>query len=408
LIHQLLLAVLLWQGPSFIEQSIASASDLISKEPNKPEGYNDLALAMVRKERETGDPSFLTLAESAIQKSLKLEAANFGGRRAKVALRLRQHRYEDALEEAEALRKERPDDNPIYGFISEAQVAIGNYPEAEKAVQRMLDLRSVNGPGFEYGAIVREMIGFPAPAIDWWTSALHLVSDRDREEKAYIYSQMARVQRETGKYDLGVQSAGVALDLEPHYPAAAFELARIRIEQKQPQAAVDLLLPLAVRPNHVESVYWLAVAQQSAGDTAASASSFSRFEKQAFAASTSPVNCNALLVRYLAEHGRAAEAVKLAQQSLDRRHDVFLRQAYAVALSRNNQPAEAMDQIKLALEPGLQDATLYFDAGMIAKQKNDPESASAYFRKAFELNASGPHSAEILRQLGTLATSGAF
>jgi tetratricopeptide (TPR) repeat protein len=401
MIHQILLAVLLWQSPSFIEQSIVSANDMVAKEPRNPEGYNDLAMAMVRKERESADATLLLAAESAIEKSLKLAPANFGGRRARVAVRLRQHRYEDALEEAQALRKERPDDNPLYGYISEAEIALGNYLEAEKAVQRMLDLRSVNGPGFEYGAVVRELIGYPEGAIQWWDSALHLVSDRDQEERAFICSQMARVYRETGKYDSGAQAAQQALQLRPGYPAALFELARIRIDQRQPQAAVELLRARMKEGKDLASRYWLGVAQEASGDPTAAADTYEIFEKDARAAVTSPDNANALLIRYLADRGKAPDAVAIASEALRRRHDLFTREAYAVALARAGRASEAMEQVREALEPGMLDAKLYFDAAVIARQNKDNAAAAGYFRKAFEVNPNGPISTEILKQLGS-------
>lgn len=406
MIHQVFLSLLLWQAqPSFIEQSIATANEEIAKEPNQPEGYNDLALALVRKVRETGDPSFALKAEGAIAKSLKLEPANFGARRARVAARLAEHRYEDALEEAEALRKQRPDDNPIYGYIAESEMALGNYEKAEKSVQRMLDLHKVNGPGFEYGATLRELIGFPDAAIDWWKSAASLVSDRDIEERAYIYSQLARVYRETGKYTPGAECAQQALKLEPDYPLALLELARIRIEQKQGDAAIVLLQSRLAKSKDLTSLYWLAVAQEQAGHPAEAIAAYDHFEKQARLAAGSPVNANPLLIRYLAEHGKAADAVGMAAALLQRRHDIFTREAYAIALARAGKADQALEEIRKALAPGFLDARLYLDAGMIAKQNKDNEAAAGYFKKAFELGSSGFYSGEILKQLGSLADS---
>jgi tetratricopeptide (TPR) repeat protein len=396
------MSVLLWQAPtSFIEQSISTANEEIAKEPNRPDGYNDLALALVRKVRETGDVSFAVKAETEIAKSLKVEPANFGGRRARVAVRLAQHRYADALEEAEALRKLRPDENPIYGYISEAEIALGDYGEAEKAVQRMIDLRSVNGPGFESGAQVRELIGFPDAALDWWRSAINLVSDRDNEERAYIYSQMTRIYRETGKYEPGVECARQALQLEPDYPPALFELARIRIEQKQAGEAIALLRARLARGKDLPSLYWLEIAQELSGHAAQS----SEFEKQARAASGTPMNADSLLIRYLAEHGKAAEAVPLASSALKRHHDLFTRESYALALLEAGQPADALEQIRKALEPGFLDVALYFEAGMIARQQKDTEAASAYFKKAYEIGPSGSYATEILKQLGSPTAS---
>src|SRR5258707_2085956 len=129
----------------------------------------------------------------------------------------------------------------MYGFITEAQNALGNYSESEKAVQRMLDLRSVNGPGFERGAIMREILGYPDAAIDWWNQALQLSSDRDTEERAYIHSQIARVFREQGKYDAAALHAQQGIALCPNYPGAMVELAMIRLEHNQSKDAVELL-----------------------------------------------------------------------------------------------------------------------------------------------------------------------
>ena len=404
MIHLFLLSIFLWQSPSFIEQSISSAHEEIAKEPARPEGYSDLAAALVRKFRETGNLAFLDQAESAILKSLKLDAANFNGRRARVALRLAQRRYQDALEEAEALRKLRPDDNPVYAYISEAQIALGNYPEAEKAVQRMLDLRSVNGPGFEAGAIVREMIGYPDGALDWWRSALQLVSERDKEERAYIYSQMARVYRETGKYQSGAECAQQSLTLDPDYPAALFELARIRIEQKKSTEAINLLKTRLSQGQDAASMYWLAIAQEQAGNATEAAARFADFERQARGAAGSAFNADDLLIRYLTDHGKVSESVTLAEKALQRHHDLFTREAYAMALAKAGRPAEALAQIRQAIEPGLLDVNLYFHAGMIAKEQND-SAAPAYFKKAFELGSTSFYSEEILKQLTLIVNS---
>jgi Flp pilus assembly protein TadD len=111
------------------------------------------------------------------------------------------------------------------------------------------------------------------------------------------------------------------------------------------------------------------------------------------------------LIRYLAEHGEAPEAVAMAEGFLTRRHDLFTREAYAVALARAGKPEQALEEIRKALESGYLDVRFYFDAGMIARQKNDSEAASGYFRKAFELGSSGFYSGEILKQLGSLFNS---
>jgi tetratricopeptide (TPR) repeat protein len=393
-------------APTFLDEAISSANEKISKEPARPEGYNDLAMALARKERETGNPELLTKAENAFTKSLKLQPANFEGRRARVAVRLRQKRYEDALEEAMALNKQTPDDNQMYGFLSEAQIGIGNYAEAEKAVQRMVDLRQVNGAGMERGAVIRELIGYPDAAIDWWNQALQLSSDRDTEERAFIHTQMARVYREQGKYDGAAQHARQALELCHDYPEALVQLAIVRMEQKQADEAIALIrIRLKIAP-YLEARYLLGQALDIAGKTEQASVEYAMFEKQARAAVDLPRNANASLVRYLADHGKSSDAIAIAARSVKRRHDLFNERSYAWALLQNGRPAGAMVEIRNALAPGMRDPGLYFDAGLIARGANDLASAGQYLRTAFEINSNSPNAGEIMKLIASASQTG--
>jgi tetratricopeptide (TPR) repeat protein len=210
---------------------------------------------------------------------------------------------------------------------------------------------------------------------------------------------MARVYRETGKYDPGVQCTQQAFQLEPDYPAALFELARIRIEQRKNAEAVALLRSRLAKGPDLPSLYWLAFAQEQQGDSTA----WAAFEKSARAVQGAPGNADTLLIRYLAAHGHAGDALTLARNALKSHHDLFTLQADAVALEKAGQPLEALQQIRKALEPGLLDASLYVDAGRIAAEANDRKAAAAYFRKAFELGSNGFYSAEILKMLSSMS-----
>lgn len=386
-------------APTFLDESIRTANEKIAKDPKRAEGYNDLAIALARKERETGDSKWLQQAEQAVDKSLALEAANFEGRRARVAVRLRQKRYEDALEEATALNKKTPDDNPLYGMIAEAEMALGQYAEAEKATQRMLDLRSVNGPGMEHGAALREKIGYPDGAIDWWNQALQLSSERDSEERAFIHTHIARIYRQEGKYDAAAQHAKQALTLCVNYPAGLVELAAIELDRRQPKEAIELLQRRLTAGKGLESTWMLGKALEASGRPMEAKATYELFEKGALAAVDEPANANPILMRYLADHGKAGQAVAIGAKSLKRTSDIDTVHSYAWALFQNGQAAEAKAQIQKAMAPGVRDSGLYFDAGMIARRADDNANADKYLRIAFEINSNSPDAAEILKQL---------
>ena len=123
------------------EQSMAAANRLIAKNGKDFEAYNALALALSRRARETSDVSFYTQGEDALKKSFEISPGNFDGERTAVWILLGKHEFPAALEKAKELNKKMPDDIMLYGFLTDANVELGNYDAAEKAAQWMLNLR---------------------------------------------------------------------------------------------------------------------------------------------------------------------------------------------------------------------------------------------------------------------------
>ena len=132
------------QSPSPAERTIAQARRLIEKNPKNFEAYNALALALSRRARETSDVNYYTQAEQTLRQSFAISPDNFDGARIQVWLLLGKHEFTAALDEARKLNKRMPDDVMTYGFLTDANVELGNYNEAETSAQRMLDLRPGN------------------------------------------------------------------------------------------------------------------------------------------------------------------------------------------------------------------------------------------------------------------------
>ena len=129
------------------ERSIAQARKLLETKPNDFEAYNALALGLSRRARETSDVTYYAQGEDALQKSFAISPDNFDGQRIRVWLLLGRHEFGAALEAATKLNRKMPDDVMLYGFLTDANVELGNYKDAETAAQWMLDLRAGNMPG---------------------------------------------------------------------------------------------------------------------------------------------------------------------------------------------------------------------------------------------------------------------
>ena len=138
------------------ELRIEAAQNALQKLPSRYQSYNDLAVALVRRTRETGDKSYYDQARAAIANSLRLQPENFEAGQAQVDLLLAERNYREALEHAQALNHRMPDAVLVWGYIAESEAALGDYQKAEEAAQWMMNLRPGNVPAYLTGAILRE------------------------------------------------------------------------------------------------------------------------------------------------------------------------------------------------------------------------------------------------------------
>ena len=181
------------------EQGMAAARRLIEKNPKNFEAYNALALALSRRARETSDVAFYAQAQDALGKSFEISPENFDGERTAVWLLLGRHEFPAALEKAKELNKKAPDDVMLYGFLTDANVEIGNYDDAEKAAQWMLDLRPGNLPGTTRAAYLRELVGDTDGSVELMNMAYQSTPPSEAEDRAWILSQIGHLQLTSGK-----------------------------------------------------------------------------------------------------------------------------------------------------------------------------------------------------------------
>src|SRR5262249_13277385 len=110
-------------------QKMQWAQRAIERNPNSFQRYNDLAMALARRARETSEVSYYEQADAALQKSFQLMPGNVEGQKVRVWVLLGKHEFAQALKLASALNQEVPDDVSIYGFLVDANVELGNYGE---------------------------------------------------------------------------------------------------------------------------------------------------------------------------------------------------------------------------------------------------------------------------------------
>lgn len=385
------------------EQRIAAAKKAIEKDPKDPQGHTALALSLARRARETSDTDYYDQAEEALATALRLKPGNFEAEKVRVWVLLGRHELGQAAEAAAALNKKVPDDVLVYGFLADANIELGNYEEAEKAAQFMLDLRPGNIPGLTRGAYLRELFGDVDGAIEFMKDAYERLPYAEVEDRAWVLTQVSHLELSRGKIEPAEHLAAQSLELFPDYHYALSQMAKVRSAQGRHADAADLLTRHVKAAPHPENFFYWAVAQKRAGRAEEAKAAFARFEAAARAEMDTHDNANRELIYFYADHaGKPEEALRLARQEMAWRHDAFTQEAFAWALHRNGDHAEARKQIEAAMEVGVRDAQMLYHAGAIAAALGDRAAAADYFKQSLDTSAVSEVAADARAAAGAL------
>ncbi len=388
------------------EESITTARKAISDQPADYAGYNLLAALLVRCAQETSDATFYAEAGDAVKKSLEISPTNFDTEKIQASILLGEHEYPAALDLAKTLNKRVPDDVMVYGLLTDANVELGNYKDAEIAAQWMLNLRPGNLPALIRAAHLRELFGDAEGAYELMEMAYQSAPPTESGERAGILTEMGHLRLASGSIDAAEKLFQQALTSFPNYPSALRNLAQVRITQKRYADAVALLQQGNQALPRAENLYELAEALQLAGRDNEAKQAFADFESKSLPELSKKRNSNRELVFYYADHARQpAKALQVAQQEYAWRRDIYTLDAYAWALHVNGQDAEARKQIETALAVGIRDLRLVLHAGEICLGLGDITAAKRYLEQAVELNAADSEEARNLLA-GLTVTSG--
>lgn len=377
---------------------IAAAKLQIHADPRKSQAYNELALAFLRRARETGDPTYLREAEGALATGIALAPNDFQLQKTHVALLLARQQFSQAKKEATALNQKTPDDVMTYGYIAEADIALGNYQNAEASAQWMLNLLPYNVPGLLIAAELRDLYGDFEGAIECLDRAYTETSSDETEELAWILNQTASLRIHSGNLDAASNALNEAERLFPRYPYTFENRAELKLAQGKAQEAIPLLRELEQTP-HV--LYQMAKAEAAAGNPEQAELAYARFEEAARQLIDTPTNDNRELILYYAsraddssDSSPASSSATAAQRSLDLakrevrlRQDVWTLDAYAWALYVNGKYTEADLQIQKALAVGIRSDQVFDHAGHIALKLNRQPDAARYFEAVVQLNS---------------------
>ena len=218
------------------DRRIEAAQGVIKKAPASLVGYNALAAAFMQKARETGDFGYHARAEEAIKRSYEVAPDNQGANRLRGYLLLAYHRFAEAREVAARAVAQNPRDYEAYGALVDAHVELGQYDEAKKALQAMLDVRPY-AASYARASYLRSLHGDSAGAIEAMRLAADSADPGDPESLAWCLVHLGDELMNAGEPSEAEREYDRALYYFPDYPLALNAKARARAASGDTTAA---------------------------------------------------------------------------------------------------------------------------------------------------------------------------
>jgi tetratricopeptide (TPR) repeat protein len=366
--------------PSPVPSATASLDKLEAKAAwNDPKAQALLAIRTVTEARRTGDPALWDRAALAAQRALAQDPERLDAVKVQLLVMQNQHRFTEVEQSTRKLLEKHPADGFLNGLLGDAQLEMGRYEAAAAAYQSMVD-DEPNAATYGRVAYLRLLEGDLDGAIEMGELAARAAPKSDPDAVAWALSDLGDVYFAREQPDLALNYFETALAYSPRFSRAIEGRGHALRALGRLSEAVDAYrATVAVAPTAQHHLY-LGEALAAAGQTDASRAELDL----ARTAASGDARLEATLL--LKGGADPVRALKLAEEELRRRQDVFTEDVFAYALLRNGKTAEAARASAHALRLGTRDARLSFHAGVIAAAQGDLASARRRFAEAVTLS----------------------
>ncbi|MEO0827411.1 MAG: tetratricopeptide repeat protein [Cyanobacteria bacterium J06642_9] len=366
-------------GQETLERSISFYQGRVQRNPEDGLDQAALASAYLKMVRATGNDSWYLLAEQSAQQSLtKLPFDNDGA--VLVLARIAEAKHDFA--EANRLAEQASGPEAL-AIIVTSKLAIGQVEAADAAANTLVDLNPSLG-SLTLRALTRSARGDQDGALRDFQQAIAAEELSEPRGSAWTRTLLGRVYFQQGNSALASQLYREALQIVPDYPLAQLYLAELETRLGHYRTAQQYYLQV----NDPVALHGIARIQALQGKAADAP------WETAETALRQHIDENALghrrdLAHLLLERGNTEdvpEAIALMQAEANNRRDAKTLDLLAWSLSRAGRWQEAQQIIQEALASGIQDAGIFYRAGVIETALNRASQANRYFRLAQEID----------------------
>jgi tetratricopeptide (TPR) repeat protein len=366
------------------DPEIESAQKLIASAPKEPKGYTRLAIAYIRLARETGNFSLNSQAEAAIEKALQFAPEDISARKLKASLHLTFHRLAEALEAGQKLNTEFPNDDFVYGVLTDSHVELGNYNEAIEAAQKMVDLKP-NMSSYARVAHLRSLHGDHPGALEMFKKAARTADPLDKEAQSWCLVQLGDELWKNGKYAEAEKVFDEALQNFPNYHLALAGKGQVRAANGDFQTAIKFLTEANNRVPNVETAILLGDIHTKQDNPEKARQQYALVE---VIEKKMGVNNDQkrLALLWADQNSNLDEALAISKREAELRNDIFTADVLAWCLYKKGQLTEAKAAIAKAMSLNSNEALILYHAGMIEKDLGHGNEAKRLLEQALKLN----------------------
>ncbi len=385
------------------DDRIRALQAAVEANPENSDGYSSLGNAYLQKARETADSSYYARAEQAYGEGLDRQPANAAALTGFAQLRLAQHDFRAGLRYGRQALAIAPGVTRIYGVIVDALVELGRYDEAERVLQRMVDLKP-NLSSYARVSYFRELDGDLSGAVEAMRLAVSAGGDSP-ENGAYVQTLLGKLEFERGRLDAAERSYRAVLARYPGYPAAGAGLARVDAARGDLGGAIQRLRGVVTRLPLPEYAIALGETEFAAGRRAAAREDFAVVAVEQRLLARNGVNADSELALFEANHGNPRRGVEMARRLWTQAPSVRSADALGWSLTRAGHADEGLAWAERALRLGSRDPLFLYHAGMSARAAGEPQRARRYLQRALADNPRfsplyAPRAKRALQELG--------
>jgi tetratricopeptide (TPR) repeat protein len=354
--------------------------------------------AYLQRVRDTGDAALYTRAERSFDSALRRDPRNVTAVIGAGTLALARHDFREGLRLGERALSLAPATVRPYAVIVDAQIELGRYDEAERSLQRMVDLRP-NLASYARVSYFRELNGDLRGAAQAMSLAVS-AGGGTPENVAYVQSLLGDLALRRGRVGAAASAYRQALRVVGDHPPALIGLARVEVARGDLDAASMALRRAGERGDPVT----LTEIELARGRKAAAAIQIEKADAQHRQELAQGAHPDPGMAEFEADHGSRRRAVTLGRRIYAEAPSVEAADALGWALTRAGRSAEGLRMAREALRLGSRDPSFHYHAGITAAAAGRPAMARRELRRALapDPSFSPYHAARARRELRRL------